>query len=317
MNRRSFNATLLGSMGGVLIHSLRLAASATEGPPLVCGARPTAQITGRDLRAYIDSFNHRDFDTVSRYYHEDLQFEGRGRLFHSRDEMLTFYRGLGPRIRETINVRSAVIGRDDIAAELETELYALQDWPDFFAGSMKRGDTMRSLNFVWYDIRDGRFARIRSANYTHLNAPGSGQAEALDQCDPPPPTISIESFKAYIDAFNRGDTETYGKYYADDVVLVVGGEKELRGHQAIFDFYKDVRANTERTIQVNKVISSGNHLAVELQSEFVALEDDPNFIAGPIKKGGRIFINTFVLYDLHDGKFARIRSAVFKKIARP
>jgi hypothetical protein len=35
-----------------------------------------------------------------------------------------------------------------------------------------------------------------------------------------------------------------------------------------------------------------------------------------MRKGGRIFINTFVLYDLRDGKFARIRSAQFRKIAR-
>lgn len=317
MNRRLFNASLLGSVGSVLMHSLPVGASAMEGPPLQCGPNSAVQLTGRDLRAYIDAFNHRDFDTVSRYYQENLEFEGRGRHFHSRDEMLSFYRGLGSRLRETISVRSAVIGRDDIAVELETELYFLQDWPDFFGGPMKRGDTDRTLNFVWYEIHDGRFARIRSANYTHLNAPASGLAEALDQCVPPPPIISVESLKAYIDAFNRGDTETYGKYYAEDVVLVIAGEKELRGHQAIFDFYKGVRANAQRTIQVNKVISSGNHIAVELQSEFVALEDDPNFIAGPLKKGGRIFINTFVLYDLRDGKFARIRSAVFKKIAQP
>jgi hypothetical protein len=35
-----------------------------------------------------------------------------------------------------------------------------------------------------------------------------------------------------------------------------------------------------------------------------------------MKKGGRIFINTFVFYNLRDGKFARIRSAEFRKIDR-
>jgi ketosteroid isomerase-like protein len=317
VNRRSFNAALLGSMGSVLINALPVVARAAGGPPLRCSASPAAQLTGRDLRAYIDAFNRSDFDTVSRYYKDDLEFEGRGRHFHNREEMLSFYRTLKSRMRETINVRSAVVGRDDIAAELETELYALEDWPDFFGGPMKRGDTLRSLNFVWYEIRDRQFTRIRSARYKRLEAPGSGQAAALDQCDPPPPTLSAESFKAYIDAFNRGDYEAYGPYYTDDVVLVIVGEKELRGHQAVFDFYKGVRTDAQRTIQVNKVISSGNHLAAELQSEFVALEDSPNFIAGPMRRGGRIFINTFVFYDLRGGKFARIRSAEFRKIPRP
>jgi hypothetical protein len=126
--------------------------------------------------------------------------------------------------------------------------------------------------------------------------------------------MSEERFRAYMDAFNRDDYAAFGDYYAEDVVLVIAGKTELRGRQAIFDFYKTVKSQTRRTIQINKVITAPNHLAAELQSEFLALEDLPSFSAGPMKKGGRIFINTFVFYDLRDGKFARIRSAEFRKI---
>jgi hypothetical protein len=90
----------------------------------------------------------------------------------------------------------------------------------------------------------------------------------------------------------------------------------LRGRDAIFDFYRTVRKQTQRTIEVLKVISEANRLAAELQSEFVALEDLPDFTAGPMKKGGRIYINTVALYELRGGKFARIRSAELRKIAR-
>jgi SnoaL-like domain len=128
--------------------------------------------------------------------------------------------------------------------------------------------------------------------------------------------MSRERFQAYIDAFNRSDYSHFGDYYAEDVVLVIAGKRELRGRQAIFDFYKVVKAQTTRTIQVNRYIGTANRIATELQSEFLALEDVPDFSAGPMKKGGRIFINTFVIYDLVDGKFARIRSAEFRKIDR-
>lgn len=128
--------------------------------------------------------------------------------------------------------------------------------------------------------------------------------------------MTEERFATYIDAFNRDDYSSFGDYYAEDVVLVIAGKTELRGRQAIFDFYKKVKAQTRRTIQINKVITAPNHLAAELQSEFLALEDLPNFSAGAMKKGGRIFINTFVFYNLRDGKFARIRSAEFRKIDR-
>jgi hypothetical protein len=130
------------------------------------------------------------------------------------------------------------------------------------------------------------------------------------------PAMSRERFLAYIDAFNNDDYASFGDYYAEDVLLVIAGKRELRGRQAIFDFYKEVKSQTQRTIQVNKFIGTENRIAVELESEFLALEDLPDFSAGPMKKGGRIFINTFVIYDLADGRFSQIRSAEFRKIDR-
>ena len=129
--------------------------------------------------------------------------------------------------------------------------------------------------------------------------------------------MSEERFRAYIDAFNRDDYSAFGDFYQDDVVLVIAGKTELRGRENIFDFYKTVKSQTRRTIQVNRVIATPNRIAAELQSEFLALQDVPDFSAGPMKKGGRIFINTIVLYELRDGKFSRIRSAELRKIARP
>lgn len=128
----------------------------------------------------------------------------------------------------------------------------------------------------------------------------------------PPEGMSRERFQAYIDAFNRNDP-AYGDYYDADVVLVIAGKTELRGPRAIHDFYTRVKTETRRTIQVNRYLSTPGRIAVELQSEFLALQDVPDFTAGAMKKGDRIFINTFVLYELKNGRFARIRSAVFRK----
>ncbi len=126
--------------------------------------------------------------------------------------------------------------------------------------------------------------------------------------------MSTARFAEYIDAFNRGDYGAFGEFYDEDVLLDVAGKRELRGRQAIFDFYRSVRSQTRRSIEIVKVLSAGNHIAAELQSEFLALEDLPQFTAGPMKTGGRIFINTVVLYELREGKFVRIRSAELRKI---
>ena len=125
-----------------------------------------------------------------------------------------------------------------------------------------------------------------------------------------------ERLAAYMDAFNRSDYETLRGFYCPDVSLVIGSGKELVGAQAIIDFYRDVKAKTRRTISILQSLSNGRTVAAELESEFLALEDIPDFTSGPMAKGDRLYINSFVFYELRDGRYARIRSAVFKRIWR-
>jgi SnoaL-like domain len=271
-------------------------------------------LTSEDFRRYIDAFNRNDFETFAGYYAPQIHFQGQAGEFHSREQVVSFYSQVKARVRETIRILTLVIGERDVVAELETELHALVDWPDFPTGPIFKGETRRSQNFVWYDVAEGRFGRIRSARYRSVLG-------ASDNGSPDDPTRQIamtaEAFSSYIDAFNRDDIAIYGDYYAPDVVLVLAGKTELRGRQAIFDFYKSVKSQTQRTLRINKFVATPEHIAVELESEFLALQDLPQFTAGPMRKGGRIFINTFVLYDLLDGKFSRIRSALFRKIDQP
>jgi hypothetical protein len=129
--------------------------------------------------------------------------------------------------------------------------------------------------------------------------------------------MSRDRFSAYIEAFNRDDVAAYGDYYNEEVVLVIAGKTWLHGRQAIFDFYGAVKSQTRRTLQIKRFVATPGQLAVELESEFLALQDLPDFTAGPMKKGGRIFVNTFILYELDGGRFSRIRSAAFRKVQRP
>lgn len=125
------------------------------------------------------------------------------------------------------------------------------------------------------------------------------------------------AFAAYIDAFNRDDYRAFGDYYAEDVVLVIAGLQTLQGRQAIFDYYRRVKAQTRRTIDIIQSFSDGDGLAAELQSEFLALDDAPDFLTGPLRAGDRIRIHTFVLYELSGGRYSRIRSATFRRTFIP
>jgi len=129
--------------------------------------------------------------------------------------------------------------------------------------------------------------------------------------------VSVEQdFRDYIAAFNRDDRAAYGSYYADNVTLVIAGRTELHGREAIFDFYAGVKATTRRTIEIVRVLASDALIAAELVSEFLALEDMPDFAAGPMRKGDRLLINSFVFYELEHVKYRRIRSATCRRELR-
>ncbi len=271
-----------------------------------------AVITKADFRSYLAAFNRDDFDAFGSFYAPDIEFAGRAAQLEGRDEVVHFYRDVKSRVRETLTLHGLVVSPRAVVADLETELHALADWPDFPTGPLHRGETRRSQNFIWYDVAGGRFTRIRSAHYRQLGA----DDVVTDMVASPDEPMSAERFAEYVQAFNRGDYAAFGDYYDDNVLLDIAGKRQLRGRDAIFDFYRTVRSQTRRTIEVVNMLSAGNQIAAELQSEFLALEDLPHFTAGAMKKGDRIFINTIALYELRERRFQRIRSAELRKIRR-
>ena len=128
-----------------------------------------------------------------------------------------------------------------------------------------------------------------------------------------PDSATVASLHRYMDAFNRGDYDALMDFYCEDVVLVNAGGTKLESRAAIIDFYKGVKAKTRRTIRILEAFASGDRLAAELESEFLAVEDYPEFPSGPMRKGDRLYINSFVIYELRDGRYARIRSAPFQR----
>jgi hypothetical protein len=157
LDRRAFNSLLIASV---------VSANAAAAP---CPAPLNAEgLTEADFREYIAAFNRNDFEGFGRYYADDVIFEGRAGHFRKRADVLDFYRTVKSRMRETLTIHDIILGEQDIVADLETELHALADWPDFPTGPIHKGQRIRSQNFIWYEVRDRKFVHIRSAHYREL-----------------------------------------------------------------------------------------------------------------------------------------------------
>jgi hypothetical protein len=120
--------------------------------------------------------------------------------------------------------------------------------------------------------------------------------------------MNKQLFAEYIDSFNRDDFAGFSKYYAEDVVLELGKRKTLHGRQAIIDFYREVKTRIRETLVIQNVVADEAGLAAEVATEFYALADWPDFIAGPIRKGESIHIVSWVFYKIVAGRFQHIRS---------
>lgn len=119
-------------------------------------------------------------------------------------------------------------------------------------------------------------------------------------------------YRDYIDCFNRNDFEGFGRYYTDDVVFELGDKKTIVGREAILDFYRDVKAKIRETLEVLSTAAGPDSFAVHVRTEFHALVDWPDFIAGPLMKGETLNIESLGYYYVRDGKFTRILGARFK-----
>jgi len=120
------------------------------------------------FEAYLAAFNRDDFEGFGAYYADDVEFFGQAATLTGREAVLSFYRGVKARIDETVDLISFLGSDAMIAAEIRTTLVAREDWPDFPTGALKSGQRRQSINFAFYDIRAGKFSRIRSARFRRI-----------------------------------------------------------------------------------------------------------------------------------------------------
>ncbi len=119
-------------------------------------------------------------------------------------------------------------------------------------------------------------------------------------------------FEAYLAAFNRADFPGFGAYYAD-VVVFQGQAAQLVGRDAVLDFYRKVRGFLDERVDLITFVGAPGigRIAVEIRTTLVAHRDWPDMPTGAMQAGDRRASIAFVVYDIADGRFTRIRSARF------
>lgn len=112
---------------------------------------------------YIAALNRGDLTALAGFLAPDLHLTEDGREYRSAASVLDHHRLLQGRVRRTLTVLAYVDRPGRIAAEIRTTEEALADAPAFPETMLAGGERRSNVSFVFFDIEEGRFTRIRSA----------------------------------------------------------------------------------------------------------------------------------------------------------
>ncbi len=144
-------------------------------------------------------------------------------------------------------------------------------------------------------------------------AAAAALSSAPAQADGLQPAPLREWFEAYFAAFNHREYESFGAYYADDVQFH-GQAATLSGRDAVLQFYRGVHARLNERVDLLTFVGDEQHIAAEIRTTLTANEDWPDFPTGALMKGDTRASINFVLYDLTDRHFTRVRSARYQRL---
>jgi len=138
-------------------------------PPLHTAENSCAAVTREQFDQYIDYFNNND-QRFTEFYHDDVELELGARTVKTRQGIADLYREVKTYVRESLQVTRFIADANGIAVELPTEFICIRDWDESFWGhSIKKGEVLRIVSFVHYEVRDGKFAVIKSTRYKVVN----------------------------------------------------------------------------------------------------------------------------------------------------
>ena len=124
--------------------------------------------------------------------------------------------------------------------------------------------------------------------------------------------MTKEKMVEYFESFNKaGEEATFKKYYTEDATFKTPWGRNFTGVNEIIKYMVEEThygGKLKETLQPKKILIDGDDVAVELVTEFEALEDIPRFHLGPsFKKGEKIQWILSAFYTIRDGKISGVQ----------
>ena len=115
-------------------------------------------------------------------------------------------------------------------------------------------------------------------------------------------------YKAYETLFNSGDDAALVARFFDDDVAFSGGSRDYRGKAALKAFLDWAHDGVREVMRPQNVLQQGDLLFAEVDMDFHASKERPEFPFGPLHPGDQVTVKFFVTYRLRNGKVVELKS---------
>jgi hypothetical protein len=118
-------------------------------------------------------------------------------------------------------------------------------------------------------------------------------------------------YSKYIEAFNSGDDAALVRNFFHEDVLFQSGTRVMRGADELLKFLNWAHDGIREIIRAQAVVRDANHLFAEIDMDFHATRDKPDFVFGALKKGEFTTVKFLVVYYLREGKVAQLKASTW------
>ena len=118
-------------------------------------------------------------------------------------------------------------------------------------------------------------------------------------------------FSDYMTAFNRYDDAALIRDFWTEDCVMQSGPKIYRGHEGMLEFLAWAHDGILETMRPQTVVEQGDRIFVEIDMDFTATRDRPDFLFAPLKTGETVTVKFFAHYRTRDGKVAYLQTATW------
>jgi predicted SnoaL-like aldol condensation-catalyzing enzyme len=265
--------------------------------PLAAAHAITERAMELDYQAYEHLFNTGDDAAlVARFFAPETRMISANGTREGADGLLEFLAWAHDGVREVMRPQ-AVLSRDGLLfAEVDMDFHATKHRPDFPFGEMRAGDLITVKFFVTYRLNsDGLIAELKSMTWP----PERGVSKLPRLGSHPSQRAAFQSYSA---AFSSAEFDRFAKFYTDDVILhLTGSIGDIYGKDGIVEFYRPMFERVRETVIPEHLDVTDARIVYDAVSRFTAVQDAPDFIVGPLRRGESYDVPVRVEYTLRDG----------------